>query len=175
MQSTCDKQSFSSNPSLSSEASASKSIGTQIYERQRQRVENSLAANSAASNNPRPFSTLQRNPSRNNPTNIRTVQKEPKIASLQEAEDESIARAQSLRDLTHKFEQLHAKNGVESQNPTTVVRPIAKRFSLLEPSSSSLISNGEPHRAVPVIEDVTPPVSKESLVELYRKLEGLFD
>lgn len=177
MQASCDKQPFSSNPSLQShtddekednelQASRStKSIGSQIYERQRQRVENSLASNSA--NGPRPFSTLQRNPSRSSATS-NDRPKVNEIESLREEDESSITRAQSLRNLTQKFEKMQAKTAVETQQQQNGVRPVAKRFSMLEPVSMSNGGTVESHRGVM---DITP--SKESLVELHRKLEGM--
>jgi hypothetical protein len=173
MQATCEKQSFSSNPSLQSHTDdekeikklqankSNKSIGSQIYERQRQRVENSLASNPG----PRPFSTLQRNPSRSSATPTDRP-KANEIESLREEDESAITRAQSLRNLTQKFEKLQAKTATETQQQTNGVRPVTKRFSMLEPVS---MSNGESHRGVM---DITP--SKEALVELHRKLEGKF-
>lgn len=171
-----DKQSFSSNPSLALQShtdeekeenelqanKAAKSIGSQIYERQRQRVENSVTSNTTGAC-PRPFSTLQRNPSRTN-SSANANELNPKAAeidSVREEDESSMTRAQSLRNLTQKFEKMQAKNAVEAQ-PT--VRPIAKRFSLLEPSVSMSTGNGL--NAL----DITP--SKETLVEIHRKLEG---
>jgi hypothetical protein len=182
MQATCDKQSFNSNPSLATQSQTddekedkelqanrnSKSIGSQIYERQRQRVENSLAANPTV--DPRPFSTLQRNPSR---TNGNERLKANEIDSLREEDESSITRAHSLRNLTQKFEQLKAKNGTDNQPQANGVRPIAKRFSLLEPSVSMSTGNNlngigvDSHRGAL---DITP--SKETLMEIHRKLEG---
>lgn len=170
MQAACDKQPFHSNPSLQSqtdderddnksEASRpTKSIGSQIYERQRQRVENSLASNSA--NGPRPFSTLQRNPSRSSASS-NDRPKANEIESLRE-EDESLTRAQSLRNLTQRFEKMQAKNAAETQQ-SNGIRPIAKRFSMLEP----VLSNGmnADHGSLGLM-------PKESIVELHRKLEG---
>jgi uncharacterized coiled-coil protein SlyX len=180
MQAT-DKQSFNSNPSLVPQShtddekeekekelqanKAPKSIGSQIYERQRQRVENSQASNATGAC-PRPFSTLQRNPSRTN-SSVNTNEQRPKVAeinSLCEEDESSMTRAQSLRNLTQKFEKMQAKNAAEIQ-PTNGTRPIAKRFSLLEPSVSMSAGNG-----LNVL-DITP--SKETLVEIHRKLEGM--
>jgi hypothetical protein len=178
MQAACDKQPFSSNPSLQSHTDdekednelqaanrPTKSIGSQIYERQRQRVENSLASN--PNTGPRPFSTLQRNPSRSSATpNERPKANE--IESLREEDESAMTRAQSLRNLTQKFEKMQAKNAAETQQQSNGVRPVAKRFSMLEPVSMSNGVNTESRRGVM---DITP--SKESLVELHRKLEGL--
>lgn len=175
MQATCDKQSFSSNPSLAIQSHTDdekednelkpnrvKSVGSQMYERQRQRVENSLVGNVV---NSRPFSTLQRNSSRS--SNDRPKVNE--IESLREEDESSITRAQSLRNLTQKFESMQPKNLEGGQQTNGVAtRPAAKRFSMMEPS---LISNGtNGTNADRGVLDITP--SKESLIDIHHKLEG---
>jgi abelson tyrosine-protein kinase 1 len=90
--------------------------------------------------------------------------------------DSGLSRAHSLRDLASKFEQLQSKSPVDAQKSSvTLARVPEKRFSMLEGAageSSSVKMERHHSTPPPTLDDNTPAVSKEYLVELYRKLEG---
>jgi abelson tyrosine-protein kinase 1 len=91
--------------------------------------------------------------------------------------DSGLSRAHSLRDLASKFEQLQSKSPVDAQKSsvTQLARVPEKRFSMLEgPAGESSSVKMERHLSTPppTLDEDTPAVSKEYLVELYRKLEG---
>ncbi|CAD5234386.1 unnamed protein product [Bursaphelenchus xylophilus] len=187
-----DPEKFGSSPSLSSQTSSSsknqrspsgslssqedpspakppKSVGSQIFERQRQRAESSLAYQTI----PKPFSTLQRSP-KNKDSEKTTV---PDLRSRKSTiiqEEDNMSRTQSLRDLTSKFEKFQHK-------PTKVTDPRAnKRFSLLEPSTSlnhshDISENGQKEMStlpMAMVDGELPFVNKESIQELHSKVES---
>ncbi|CAD5229409.1 unnamed protein product [Bursaphelenchus okinawaensis] len=175
-----EAEKFGSSPSLSSQTSASskdqrspsgslssqdepskppKSVGSQIFERQRQRAESSLAYQMI----PKQFSTLQRSPKKDSEDKPVIDLRNRKSSIIQE--DESMSRTQSLRDLTSKFEKF--------QHKPKAPEPKTKRFSLLEPSSSNNNNFNETQEllTLPVVDNEVPSVSKESIQELYAKVE----
>lgn len=111
-----------------------------------------------------------------------------------------IVRAQSLRDITSKFEQKPSSIVLTANNlepissllsfskklnemaPITGKETNAKRFSLLEVSSLStpkinsddidLINYTKLHHHQPNSSSATPAISKEYIIELHRKLAG---
>lgn len=107
-----------------------------------------------------------------------------------------IVRAQSLRDITYKFDQKPetlATNNLQQQsinsfnfskklNENEVIKETSKRFSLLEASSSTSTSDYLDsvdytklhHHHQPNSSSVTPAINKEYIIELHRKLAGYF-
>ncbi|KAK6760449.1 hypothetical protein RB195_021789 [Necator americanus] len=127
------------------------------------------------SDGPRPFSTLQR-------PKLREVVSKDRVPSANEELDSGMVRTQSLRDITTKFEKLTA---APTKTPISVRGGLVgtaanKRFSLLEskPHSSSVTSETSPSSspddvvATPLSSCEQQSVSKESLLALYRTLEG---
>ncbi|KJH44171.1 SH2 domain protein [Dictyocaulus viviparus] len=118
------------------------------------------------------FSTLQR-------PMIREIASKNRVP-LTEDRDTGMIRAQSLRDITTKFEKLAAtpaKSGV-AVDTNVLANDVSKRFSLLESKSSSPITNEQ--SSITGTDEVVAAtvsgcdqqsVSKESLLALYRTLE----
>ncbi|KAI6173722.1 Tyrosine-protein kinase [Aphelenchoides besseyi] len=159
-----------------------KSVGSKVHERQRQQVE----TNSSSPTGPRHFSTLQRptNSSKNNPELLSALKSRkpsdnellvPLKSTGIDLDNGSIARANSLRDLASKFERLQTQSTDSSavnEHPTIPpLRPVAKRFSLLESSS---LASAEPLHTTPLALDdaATPAISRSQLQDLHRKLEA---
>ncbi|RCN52504.1 SH2 domain protein [Ancylostoma caninum] len=127
------------------------------------------------SDGPRPFSTLQR-------PKLREIASKDHVPSANEELDSGMVRTQSLRDITTKFEKLTAaptKTAVSIRGGL-VGSAANKRFSLLESKahSSSVTSETSPSSspddvvATPLSNCEQQSVSKESLLALYRTLEG---
>uniref|UniRef100_A0A0N5AST4 Tyrosine-protein kinase n=1 Tax=Syphacia muris TaxID=451379 RepID=A0A0N5AST4_9BILA len=80
-----------------------------------------------------------------------------------------MVKAQSLKDLTSRFERM---GSTSSQAENFVqARKKEKRFSLLESPSCSQ-NSAKISMAVPSGDSTSPAVNKESLLELYRKLDS---
>uniref|UniRef100_A0AC34QPU7 F-actin binding domain-containing protein n=1 Tax=Panagrolaimus sp. JU765 TaxID=591449 RepID=A0AC34QPU7_9BILA len=148
-------------------------VSMQILERQRQyqeekppslknlrqntRREEATLNSDAHSTKPRKFpaeeSTIPSRPS-------------PNTSTAGSDEDNALIRAQSLKDLTSKFEKLG-----KSANPSATHRTVSeKRFSCFEGSG---IDRDSQHSTPANFDDGTlPSVSKEHLAQLYRKLEN---
>ncbi|EPB70661.1 hypothetical protein ANCCEY_10239 [Ancylostoma ceylanicum] len=127
------------------------------------------------SDGPRPFSTLQR-------PKLREIASKDHVPTANEELDSGMVRTQSLRDITTKFEKLTAapaKTAVSIRGGL-VGSAANKRFSLLESKahSSSVTSETSPSSspddvvATPLSNCEQQSVSKESLLALYRTLEG---
>ncbi|KHN73993.1 Tyrosine-protein kinase abl-1 [Toxocara canis] len=143
---------------------------------------------------PRPFSTLQRT----NKANSVILMKNGSVDSATRSEENKgrqksrclagradelnplseniesdlngIVRAQSLRDLASKFEKMgSAHPAISSKGMTT--RGTEKRFSMLE-EPASLSTAGDAIISSSSRDPSSPTVNKDSLTELYRRLEG---
>lgn len=95
----------------------------------------------------------------------------------EENEENKISRAHSLRDLASKFERIstasNTGNAIQnsSQNSIKLVEDSQKAQRYFADNNSIISSAGLAHHAAPTLRD-EPVVSKDYLVELYKKLTG---